>query len=343
MSPVRHKKINTYKLRRLFKKRIYRLQNSVDSTFFSSGSRKKDFAWGGQYANPHVARRSAANYEFKFKLALFIGLSLTTLGLATFHPRFQLNSVDVGGLVRIEKNDIVGTALAAMDGRQFFTIPRSNYFFFDLEELKSVLVEKFPIEHIAITKKFPGNLSIVVEEKISNIIYDNGKQYAYVDMQGNVVEIKRNVLDTEWAVTKKMVTSSGEGNVEVSKEEIINRTHKPDVSAVSRELGNLPILYDARATDMAINTKILRDATAAAVVSWYNILDKRINVPISYFEIGDELGDVLMHTKNGWSIKGRLTEIEDQSDALNTILKEKISGSNIQYIDVRYEGRVYWK
>ncbi len=343
MPPVRHKKINTYKLRRLFKKKIYRLQNSVDTAFFSSGSRKKDFAWGGQCANPHVSRRTATDYGYTFKLALFAGLSLITLGLLIYHPRFQLNSVDVLGLVRIEKKDIEGTALATMEGKRFLTMPRSNYFFFDLEELKSILVEKFPIAHIAITKKFPGNLSIAVEEKISNIIYDNGKQYGYVDMQGNVVEIKRNVLDAEWTVATKKVTSTDETNKEILKEEVVSRTHKPDVNAVSRELGNLPILYDARATDMLVNTKILRDTTAAAVVSWYNMLDKKVNVPISYFEIGDEVGDILMHTKHGWSIKGRLTEIESQSEALDTILKEKISGSNIQYIDVRYEGRVYWK
>lgn len=343
MQNARHKKINTYKLHRLFKKRIYRLQNSIDSTFFSANSRKKDFAWGGQRANPHVTRRRTATSAYKLKLALFFGVSFTTIALALYHPRFQLNSVNAEGTVRIDKNNIVQTALAAMDGRRFFTIPRSNYFFFDVEELKSVLIEKLPIEHIAITKKFPSGLSIAVEEKISNIIYDNGKQYAYVDMQGNVVEIKRNVLGAEWTETIKKVTSTDEGGNETAENKIVSRTHKPDVISVTHELGNLPILYDARGTELTINSKILKDETAAAVVQWYNILDKRISLPVSFFEIGDEVGDVLIYTKDGWSIKGRLTQIEDQSDALYTILKQKNPSSNIQYIDVRYDGRIYWK
>lgn len=343
MQNARHKKINRYKIRRLFKKRIYRLQNSIDTTFFSANSRKKDFAWGGQRANPHITRSRGLGSAYRLKLALFFGLSITTVALALYHPGFQLNSVKVDGLVRIEENNITGTALAAMEGHRFFTIPRSNYFFFNIEELKTILIEKLPIEHIVITKKFPNRLLIVVEEKISNIIYDNGKQYAYVDMQGNVVEIRRNVLDAEWDVATKRVTSTDEQGKEANKEEIISRVHRPDISSVTRELGNLPILYDARGTELKINSKILKDETATAIVDWYNILDKKINLPVSFFEIGDEVGDVLIHTKDGWSVKGRLAQIEDQSNALNTILKQKISGSKIQYIDVRYDGRIYWK
>lgn len=334
---------NAYKLKRLFRKKVDTIQHSLDSTFFESSSRKQDFAWRGRHHNPHITRPKSKEQAAKVKILAFIGIAGATFGLISYHSTFKIDQVNLDGLNRIHEGDIRQTIEAALEGNSWLIFPRSNYFFVNIEEIQDILINKYPIASVTISKSFPKTLSVSVQEKISNIIYDNGKQYAYVDLNGNVLEIKRNVLEREWTAHFKEVTSTDEFGNELRKQEIESRKHTPDVVAITKELGNLPILYDARSIDLAQGASIIDPNTAKKTVEWYDALTEKTDIPISYFEIEDEIGNVVIYTKEGWVIKGKLNNTNSQINELRAVLKEKIKRPNVQYIDVRYSGRVYWK
>jgi len=339
----RKQKINKYKVKRLLKRRVYSLRDSVGSAFLSAPRRRHhDFSWRGKRANPHVTRRRPVDWKLRIKVTTITGASIATVGLLFFHPRFQIQDVQVHGLVRIPEHEVLETARAAMQGRAGFIVPRSNYFLFNTSELAAILKEKFPLEHISVQKKFPYALTVAIEEKISNIIYDNSEKYGYIDLSGNVVEIKRNVLESEWKVETKAVTSTNELGEEVVSQEETARYHTPDTKAVTRELGILPILYDTRRRSMEINTTVVDKETSEAVVEWFNYLTKHSDLPIAYFEIG-EGKDLLIHTHEGWHIKTREGGVEKQYMELTALLKEKVERPHLSYVDLRFAGRIYWK
>lgn len=339
----RKKRFNSYKFERLVKRKVHRLRSSVDATFFKVSSRRQDFSWRGGSRNPHIRRCKKTDVRHTLKLAIIIICFATTFWLILYHRTFKITEINVSGLIRIDESELLETVHATMGGNKLIAIPRSNYFFYNIKELQSVITSKYPIERSVIEKKFPSTLSIVVEEKITNLIYDNGKQYGYVDLEGNVVEILRNVSDNDWVEQTETVTSTdAEGN-EIQETKVISRTHKPNTNNVQTDLGLYPILYDTRAKELMLNEQTLEPDTVQAVVAWHNNISKQSDIPIAYFQVGDAPGEITIFTKEGWSIKGKTENVEAQITELLLVLQSKIERPNLQYIDVRFLGRVYWK
>jgi hypothetical protein len=124
--------------------------------------------------------------------------------------------------------------------------PQNNFFVLDIDDLHTILEQKFGLQKLTITKRFPHSVHIVLEEKLSSIMYDNGEQYAMIDAKGKVSEILRIIDDSEWRVIKKRVTSTSEGGTEVSTEQIVSRFHTPNYKKIISEVGDYPLVYDNR-------------------------------------------------------------------------------------------------
>jgi len=340
----RKKRFNSYKFERLFKRKVHRLRSSIDATFFNASSRRSDFSWRGSKQNPHVDRRAAINWKQRLKVwTIFIATAITAW-LLLYHATFQINTISVQGLVRVNQTEMLETVHATMGGRHMMIIPRTNYFFYDIKELQSIIEEKYPIERSIIEKDFPNGIAITVEEKITNLIYDNSKQYSYVNFDGYVVEIKQNVDPSEFKEITEVVTSTLADGTVRSETNVLDRYHKPNVAAVQSGMGDFPILYDTRHKDASVNEKVLENGIAESVVSWFNYLSKQTDIPVLYFELTDARGrEVVIYTTEGWNIKAKLDHVEKQAEELQLVLNEKVQRQNLEYIDLRFFGRVYWK
>jgi len=268
---------------------------------------------------------------------------LSTLGLLLLHPFFEIRAIDIKGLQKIKENDIRDTVTGILSYKRFYVFPQDNFFVVDIEDLHSILSQKFPLRSLTITKNFPSTLHIQLEEKLSTIIYDNGEQYSLMDANGKISEVLRIVDDNEWRVIKKNVTSTNADGVEVSTDTIISRFHAPNYQKISKEVGEYPLVYDTREKKIGKWEQVLDENTVQEIIEWYEILKKNTDVPISYFYLDQEVGDVLIKTSEGWTIKAKLNnKINDQFQALQYILKEKVQRPNLQYIDVRFPGRAFW-
>lgn len=339
----RKKRFNSYKFERLFKRKVHRLRSSIDTTFFKATSRRQDFSWRGSRTNPHINRSAKVCWKHRLKVLTIVACSTITFGLVLYNGTFQINEINVEGLVRIDETDLRETVHATMGGKRLLVVPRTNYFFYNIKELQSILEEKYPIERSVVQKSFPSAISILVEEKITNLIYDNSKQYSYVDLSGHVVEIKQNVSDTDFVEVTEVVTSTNADGTEKREVKVLERNHKPHASNIQASLGEFPILYDKRHKEANINDTVLEEGVAASIVEWYNLIAKKTDIPLSYFEIDDARGEVIMYTKEGWHILARLERVEDQLTELQLVLNEKVTRPNLNYIDLRFFGRVYWK
>ncbi len=221
--------------------------------------------------------------------------------------------------------------------------PQNNFFALDIDDIRNILQQKYAFKSITIRKSFPHTLDISVEEKLSKIIYDNGEQYSLVDANGKISEILRIVDDSEWRVIKKTVTSTNANGQEVNTEQILSKFHTPNYKKILTEVGDYPLVYDSRGKKIGKGEQILNDVAVQALIQWYEVLKKNTDIPLTYFYLEKEVGDVSIKTTEGWIIKAKLdSKVAEQFQTLEYILKQKVKRSELQYIDVRFSGRAFW-
>lgn len=333
---------NHHKYKRRWGRGLARLSNFIFSSSYDSSL--PDFAWHRRKNNPFWNRDKEKNvWPHRLKiLTLFISvLAIVLLGL--YHPFFRIKNIKIDGLQRINAIEFKNKVLYIVNCKKLLIFPGESYFLVNLDDVRDTLKEKFPIESITIKKEFPNTLNILLEEKISNIIYDNGKSYSFIGVDGAVMQILRQVGNDEWQEKTKITTSTNEKGETVEKIEIIERKHLPPIESIFEDLGNYPIVFDMREKDVSINSTALSPETVQGIIQWFNLLNKRTNIPFGYIIIENELGDGVIKTREGWELRVKLTkEIDKQFSELQYIL-EKTKRPNINYIDLRYLGKVYWQ
>jgi len=155
----------------------------------------------------------------------------------------------------------------------------------------------------------------------------------------------RYVGEDEWLITKKSVTSTNELGEEIITEKEIARKPKISINKITQEMGDYPIIYRQNdGDDLKINDLVLDQNKISGIIQWFNLLEKRTDINFTYFFIENDFGEGIIKTSDGWEIKVKInTDIINQFNELEYLLKNKIDKNNLSYIDLRYSGRVYWK
>lgn len=311
-----------------------------------------DFAWHKAKNNPFWHRQITTLKRKIYLIILLLSL-LAISGVIFFHPLFKIKKIEVNDVQRIKKNKLEDTVKASILYQKLFILPADNYFLVDLDEIRDIVKNKFSVESIIVRKKFPDSLVILLEEKKTSIIYDNGSQYFYLDKNGKVIEFLKNIGDNEWKVTKKLTNPSSVSSTMVSSTSFITntinainkeeRSHFPAVQSLIKEFGNYPIVYDLRHKQVNLDDQALSKDMIKGIVDWFDYLSKNSNVPFNYITLEDERGFAIIQTGERWSLKVRLTDVDSQFSQLWYLLKEKNIHSNLNYIDLRFKDRIYWQ
>lgn len=324
---------NHYRLKRKWGRGLKKTSDLVFMRSHDATASLKDFSWHTVKDNPLWIERERIGWKKIIEISLFIIAVLASIAVCLYARHFSIKNIEITGLQRISQTQFTEAINGAMDYRRFLILPGNGYFVVDRGEIENILKEKFPLDYVTITKKFPNTVVVRVEEKISTIIYDNGSEYSYLDTDGRVVEILRKVGNDEWQETPATTSSTP-----------AIRTHIPQSKQIKREFGDYPIVYDERGLNGNINTIVLDKDTVAGVIQWFNFLNKQGQIPLNYFLISDGLGNGIIKTGEGWFIKANLKQnIDSQYNELLYVLKQKINHQHVNYIDLRYSGKVYWQ
>ncbi len=305
--------------------------------------KRRDFAWRRTKANPlwHDEEKKGGT---KQKMVIIIMAGILMIGLGLFHSFFQINEIEIKGLQRIATNEMENAVRGMIGYKKLLIFPGNNYFLVRVDEIKDVAMERFPLESIIVKKLFPNSLEIQVEEKISTIIYDNGKEYSYLDTDGNIVEIIRKIGNEDWEEKTEITTSTNELGEIIEETKIIERIHKPNIKNIIIEMGDYPIVYNSKEEEGGVNNNVMKAETALQIINWFNLINKDTNIPFGYIIIEDELDHATIKTREGWEIRIRMEEkVQEQFDELQFVLKEKVDRKKLNYIDLRYLGKVYWQ
>lgn len=330
------KRFNHHKLARRWRRKARRLrtQEKLDRQATSLRNPR-----GGR--NPFRVRHcEGGSIKKKIEIAVLCILLIMVAGVFIYHPFFHIRNIKIAGLQRIAEDDFRQTIVGAIQYRKFGFLPAQSYPLVSPEDIRAILMEKYPINALSVKKEFPGILRLAVEEKITTLIFDDGKTYSYRNLQGEQVEVLRAVGDDEWYEEVEIATTTlADGTVRTERK-ILKREHRLPLDLIRREMGEYPVVYQPNVSNDAA---MLDSRVAENSVEWFVRLQRMSDIPFGYIELSDVERHALIHTREGWGIRINIhNDPADQFDKLMNVLS-KVNRQTLQYIDVRFLDRVYWQ
>jgi cell division septal protein FtsQ len=313
--------------------------------FFKRKQHKKikDYTWKGTQYNPYRKEDNSGKRKTIIKLSV---LAITILGfgyVVIFSGLFDITDITVEGNEKISSEEIIEVINKTLEYKSLGFIPNASFFVANIEDLVAVLKGRFPIESVVVEKKFPHDLHVRIDEKILAIVYGNSSLYGLAGLDGSVIERIRAVETHEWQdVMGDVVTTTAEG-VTTTLSVVRERIHIPDIASIEREMGEYAIVYDKRGRDIDKGLQVLTPEEVKTTIEWYHRL-KNTEFGMQYLTIENTM-DFIVTTKEGWIIRSRFarTAVEKQIKELELALEKIENRRSIQYIDLRYENRIYWK
>ncbi|MEK7131316.1 MAG: hypothetical protein AAB797_01090 [Patescibacteria group bacterium] len=314
------------KVLRFFRKKQYTISSPQDSFHYKT--------------NPFKKHKKPS--KIKVKLIIFITLLVAWTICLAYIPYFKINKINYSGLSNTTENELNEFVYENFLNKKS-VLPLNAYFFIDTSKISGELYKKFSFETVAVIKEFPNRLDINIKEKISSVIYDNGKKYFLLDSGGTAIKHLRDVETYE--VTQKFASSTADMLAANSSSTPINTSsaeHIPDYKKINKLFGNYPIVYDRRSFDVEVKQEgILPPEHIAAIIAWYKILAEQGIASLKFFTLDNLNSGITIDTTDSWSI---LFQPKNNNDAqINTLKEILLTIKPQQYVDLRYGEKVYWK
>ena len=313
---------------RFFKKKKYTIPSPQDSFHYKT--------------NPFRPRKKPSTIKTK-ALIFIVFLAAWTICLA-YIPYFRINKINYSGLNNTSKKELDEFIYGNFLNKKTI-LPLNDYFFINTKKISGDLYEKFSFESVEVIKIFPNRLDVNIKEKISSVIYDNGKKYFLLDNGGTAIKYLKDVEPYE--MTQKTTSSSVDIlSLNTSSTVFINTSttteHIPDYKKINKLFGNYPIIYDRRGLEVNIKQEgVLPPEHITAIITWYKTLAEQGIAHLKFFSMDNLNSGVVIDTTDTWDI---LFQPKNNNDTQVNTLKEILPTIKPQqYVDLRYGEKVYWK
>jgi len=288
--------------------------------------------------NPYKLEAPRFPIKKKIYVATIILCTLGTFYLLLFHEFFIVKKLKIEGLERTEKQSIEESVLGVMEYKKLGIFPANSYLLINTDEIRDILLEKFPLESIIVKKEFPNKLSLTVEEKVSTFIYDNGKEYILKDNIGNTIELLDTVGAAEWDIKYKISTSTNESGEVVEEKQEVGRVHIPRTKSLLQVHGEFPIIYAEGFTEENPFDK----EQIENFLQIYKYINERTPYEFAYIHIERFLPDINVYIASGPLLRfSKEYDTETQLGYLNLFLEKGHDAK--YYVDLRYDKTLYWK
>lgn len=257
-----------------------------------------------------------------------------------FHSYFQVDHVSIQGTQRIALDDIHIAVEGMLNTKGVFFLPGSSYMLIDVHDIADILKDRFPLSSVTVEKIFPGKLRVTVVERLSSIVYDNQRMYAFVSEEGTVTDLLRNVGDDEWQYDVSITTSTAEDGTVFTHEERKKVKHVPDVRYVQTEVGEYPFVVSKTGKELSINDTVLSRDTIRSAIQWYQLLQSH-GMLMRYILVGSNAeGTVFTSAGHVIDISFHAPDVDRQWQGYQFLSSEHPEATQF---DVRFDGRLFWQ
>lgn len=281
-------------------------RKSYANPFFGGGKR------GGGFRH-YFGRR--LGWRAKLLALLFFILISGLLYFIFFSPYFSINKIEISGLEKINHDEMRAMVDKQIVGKRFFVFSQNNIFIFDEEALNKTLNDEYSLQTLKIEKSLPGIIKILLEEKKPALIWKTTGKFYLVDWDGAII---REITESE--------VSEYPGNQGGAK---------------------MARVFDSSNNSVAIKDETLTTAAVRAINDMQNNLPRATGLSILNFVMDNHNESTIKSlTSEGWTAYFSLTnDLNAQIIKLNAFMVEKNieERKGLEYIDLRFEDRVYYK
>ncbi len=270
---------------------------------------KKDYQ-AKDLKNPFFRQKQTANKSKRLRRWPFIAVPALIGILAWFFwaaPIWQLKTIDIQGLTRIDKAELENIARSREANSRWLFFKESNIFLFQEKELYSEIIDKYNFAQLEIRKLLPNKLEIKISERPYAFIFQQGSEYNYASGDGYIIK--------EVPVSEE---DKGKYFILENKSQVVSVGNKNKLSLKQEYLDFF----------FALSGKLAEHA----------------DLPVERFIIDQELNSLTVKFKDGpaalFNVKNGAGE---QVADLALVKKEKIRDnfSKTNYIDLRYGNRIF--
>ncbi len=252
----------------------------------------------------------------------------TILAMGSFlltSPRFVLTSVSVEGATSTNPRIIRDAVETYLDTPRFIFFRARNRFLYQEDRLREHLATQFRFEYLDI-RLAAQNLRLTVKEKISSVIWVSGDRSYLVDATGSVIR-------------------------ELNAEELASSLSPPPIQGPSREGEELAqdpgliVVEDRAKSPVEVGGSVLGKEDVERMIAFADGL-KKMGILTVRHELDRTVGAWLrVATDDGYDILfDPASDVDGQLNRLTAVLKDQIRDpSTLEYIDLRFGNRVYFK
>jgi cell division septal protein FtsQ len=221
---------------------------------------------------------------------------------------FQTKLLRLNDVILVNNEDLVLDNIQPLideqlDSRRYLIFKNNNYFLFNQDKLSQLLMENYNLDYVEIVKKFPHTLEITVQEKISQFIWQKDDTLYLLGANG-ALNRQINIRDEKYLILQDFRA------IQPTGEQILNQN----------ELDIINNIYSNWQETFVSEPR----------------LDKII--------LTDDLSTIEAQVKLGYKVKiDPDKDIKEQLDNLDKVLAGDIVGLDIDYIDLRFGDRVFFK
>ena len=293
--------------------------------------------------NPFRKERGKNKTFGWIKILIVFILFFSWVAALFYAPYFKINKIIIEG-TNIIKEDELELFLTTNFFINSNWWPTDNYFILNNKKIENKIKDNFAIEKVAVEKIFPDSIKVIVEEKTTGIIYDNGKDYFLLGESGSLIKKIKSIPENEFftedlsnVLTSAISASSTTSTTSTSVQTI--RIHKPNFDSVKKEVGSLPLIYDHRPGKE--NAENLEPEIVYSILKWHKLFSESSIGEPKYFILDNLYAGLKVEIGEMWHIKiGIHGNYENSIRNLEIIIKDQTPN---EYVDLRYGERAVWK
>lgn len=286
-----------------------------------------------------------------FPLILVFLLLGGTFYFLFFSQVFTIKNFSISGERSIDSNELKEAISSFLNHRRFI-FAANNFFILKTTELEETILSKFKrIEKVTIQKKIPNfftsrrfsgaGLKIEVKEKNLNLIWCQQK-FKVSELPSGLEEATK--LEETVALEERRCFYLDQNGM------VFGRPFDIDLENLEREkLINSPfILVEEEGRISNLEERIVAPELVYFIFQIKTTLPKIAGLRMMKGNIiPNSAGEIHIETEEGWQVYFDTTrDITSQVKVLDLVLREKITKEEretLEYIDLRVQGRIYYK
>lgn len=280
--------------------------------------------------NPYFPKNTRRGIGFK-KIAVITAIAAIFILLGYFlffSSFFTINKIAVTGNKNILAPTITDTVQQTLNKKKYFILPRTNIFILDIQDVVKVLNGQFLLDNIKVEKKYPFELSIAIKEKISRFVL--GIEYSE--------DVKTTTTSTS-VILRKYVKS-----YLVDRDGLITGNFIDSADAAA----DYPRVVDTNSRAINIGDYVLDKQKIEQILYLYDKINQKTELAVKELQIDSSIPEqtVVVADKRGFTVKFELNDkIDRQIQSLTLLWSSKLKNAinNLEYIDLRFGEKIYYK